>query len=245
MRTLRQTRGGAVDNEDPGYHPRPQQAEVNERKRKQPVKAESESALEDAPDATSHAHVGDEDGQAQNRAASLPRHAKRIKTPDSPPLPSLAAASIAEKEVEMEKLAPPQKPATTPVTPAIVARPFPPPNLMPNVPDFDPETPQWMRRAVQELRAKYENDLFEAVLRPLQPGPAPSMDWRIMCYDCFGKMYTPGPDEKLLSFEVHLKNKQHRANVNARIEAAALIAARSSRWGVFQSGPSRIRLMDP
>lgn len=46
-------------------------------------------------------------------------------------------------------------------------------------------------------------------------------------------MYSAGPDETLLNFEVHLKNKQHRENVNARIEAAALIAARSSRWGAY------------
>lgn len=52
----------------------------------------------------------------------------------------------------------------------------------------DPETPEWLRRAVQEQRAKYENDLFEAVSRGHELGPSSSMFWRIMCYDCSGKV---------------------------------------------------------
>ncbi|KAG9048408.1 SWI/SNF chromatin-remodeling complex subunit [Tulasnella sp. UAMH 9824] len=242
-----------ADNEDPEYHVRVQRAEVNERKRKLPVKAEIESVLEDGTDVTadaiSHAHMGDDGrpslSQAQNRTASPPRPAKRIKTPESPPSPPSATTRIAEKEVEIEKLAPPQESVTTSSTPNIVAQPFPRPNVIPNVPDFDPETPQWLRRAVQELRAKYENDLFEAVIRPLQPEPASSTTWRIMCYDCFGKMYTPGPDETLLNFEVHLKNRQHRENVNARISAAALIAERSSRWGWISKRAVNIKADEP
>lgn len=136
----RQTKD-VVDNEDPDYHVRLRQAEVNERKRKRPVKAESESVLGDAvdetPDVTSLAHVGDDDGIPWlSRAASLLRPAKRIKTPASPPSPPLEAARIAEEEVKLEKLAPPQKPDTTPFPTAIVAQPFPPPDLIPNVPDF-------------------------------------------------------------------------------------------------------------
>ena len=34
------------------------------------------------------------------------------------------------------------------------------------------------------------------------------------------QLYNLGPDETLTGFQVHFKNKQHRANVEARIKAA-------------------------
>ena len=34
---------------------------------------------------------------------------------------------------------------------------------------------------------------------------------------CAFQHYTPGPGETLQNFEVHLKNRQHRAKVNARL----------------------------
>ena len=40
---------------------------------------------------------------------------------------------------------------------------------------------------------------------------------RIRCRDCPGKLYTPGPDTTVGNFEVHLKNRQHRERVEARI----------------------------
>ena len=40
---------------------------------------------------------------------------------------------------------------------------------------------------------------------------------RIRCHDCPGKLYTPGPELTLKNFEVHLKNKNHREKVNARV----------------------------
>ena len=44
---------------------------------------------------------------------------------------------------------------------------------------------------------------------------------RIKCLDCPGKLYTPGPDTTASNFEVHLKNKQHKEKVEARLRAAA------------------------
>jgi SWI/SNF-related matrix-associated actin-dependent regulator of chromatin subfamily B protein 1 len=40
---------------------------------------------------------------------------------------------------------------------------------------------------------------------------------RIRCLDCPGKLYTPGPGMTVENFEVHLKNKQHREKVDARV----------------------------
>ena len=40
---------------------------------------------------------------------------------------------------------------------------------------------------------------------------------RIKCLDCPGKNYTPGPETGVTNFEVHLKNRQHRDKVDARV----------------------------
>lgn len=40
---------------------------------------------------------------------------------------------------------------------------------------------------------------------------------RIRCLDCPGKLYTPGPDTSASNFEVHLKNRNHKERVEARL----------------------------
>jgi SWI/SNF-related matrix-associated actin-dependent regulator of chromatin subfamily B protein 1 len=40
---------------------------------------------------------------------------------------------------------------------------------------------------------------------------------RIKCLDCPGKLYTPGPGEGVENFEVHLKIRKHRDEVEARL----------------------------
>lgn len=97
------------------------------------------------------------------------------------------------------------------------ARPVPGPAapgldaLSPAPPLASPAAPEWLTQAGERLRRKYPQDRFE--LRAKGPGL-----WRIKCIDCPGKLYTPGPEESLTNFEVHLKNRAHRANVAARVE---------------------------
>lgn len=40
---------------------------------------------------------------------------------------------------------------------------------------------------------------------------------RIRCNDCPGKLYTPGPAMTVENFEVHLKNRNHKEAVAARL----------------------------
>lgn len=40
---------------------------------------------------------------------------------------------------------------------------------------------------------------------------------RIRCLDCPGKLYNPGPGMGVEAFEVHLKNRGHRENVEGRL----------------------------
>ena len=87
----------------------------------------------------------------------------------------------------------------------------------------------------------YANDQFEPFMRytatdtttgapvPMpQPGAPvpPNVRFyflpRIKCLDCPGKLYTPGPDTTASNFEVHLKNKQHKEKVEARLRNNAL-----------------------
>ena len=42
------------------------------------------------------------------------------------------------------------------------------------------------------------------------------------------QLYTLGPGETLSNFEVHLKNRQHRAKVQARVNAAASAAGNTA-----------------
>ncbi|CCM05607.1 uncharacterized protein FIBRA_07836 [Fibroporia radiculosa] len=75
--------------------------------------------------------------------------------------------------------------------------------------------PAWLREAMIELQTKYPHDLFEVTIRRANPQANP--EWRLKCLDCPGKLYTPGPGETLQNYEVHLRNRQHRQKVNARI----------------------------
>lgn len=85
--------------------------------------------------------------------------------------------------------------------------------------DDDASTaPAWLQRAVEACRAKYTHDRFE-VLPRAQPAETPAVTdrWRIRCFDCPGKVYKPGPGESLANFEIHLKNRSHRAAVARRL----------------------------
>ncbi|KAF2195470.1 SNF5-domain-containing protein [Zopfia rhizophila CBS 207.26] len=102
--------------------------------------------------------------------------------------------------------------------------------------------PPWLNTALQELREKYPNDLFEATMRyniidqktqstikadqlppnaNLPPGVRAQYLPRIRCTDCPGKLYTSGPGLTVENFEVHLRNRQHKASVEKRMGKAS------------------------
>ncbi|KAI0701931.1 hypothetical protein BC835DRAFT_1501194 [Cytidiella melzeri] len=76
--------------------------------------------------------------------------------------------------------------------------------------------PEWLGAAIVEMQERYPDDRFEALL-PRKSLNSVSREWRIKCLDCPGKLYTPGPGETLQNYEVHLKNRQHRQKVTARV----------------------------
>lgn len=79
--------------------------------------------------------------------------------------------------------------------------------------------PAWLTAALHTCRARYPLDRFHAQRRVRTPDmPDDRDDWRIRCEDCPGKVYKPGPGESLANFEIHLKNRSHRANVARRTE---------------------------
>lgn len=82
-----------------------------------------------------------------------------------------------------------------------------------------PSPPQWLQRALSVIRAKYPADRFWEIARPAEDGSG-LLEWRIRCGDCPGKLYKLGPGDSLSNFEIHLKNRSHRAAVAARLGAA-------------------------
>lgn len=81
--------------------------------------------------------------------------------------------------------------------------------------------PAWLLRAVEACRAKYTHDRFEVLPRAHPEALGDSDRWRIRCFDCPGKVYKPGPGESLANFEIHLKNRGHRAAVAQRLPGGA------------------------
>ncbi|KAF8497579.1 hypothetical protein F5888DRAFT_1613301 [Russula emetica] len=62
------------------------------------------------------------------------------------------------------------------------------------------------------MNAKYPDDRFDIWPRM---APGGEQEWRVKCLDCPGKLYIPG--DSMSNFEVHLKNRNHRARVADRL----------------------------
>ncbi|KAM5536841.1 hypothetical protein V8D89_009559 [Ganoderma adspersum] len=140
-------------------------------------------------------------------SGSEPPLAHRVKmngthSKSAPPAPS-------EPEIKIESAS-----ASRVVSPPEASPPRPVPSAPPaqNPPLA---TPQWLTDSMTAMQAKYPDDNFEAVIR--KNATSGIYEFRIKCADCPGKHYTPGPGESLTNFEVHLKNRQHRSKVNARL----------------------------
>lgn len=99
-----------------------------------------------------------------------------------------------------------------------------------------PPPPSWLTSAIASLSAQYPKDRFEAKMRytvvdtktgqcvamPAEGQPAPKNIQftflpRILCRDCPGKLYNPGPDQTIGNFDVHLRHRLHRERVEARM----------------------------
>ncbi|KAH8653058.1 hypothetical protein BGZ60DRAFT_419478 [Tricladium varicosporioides] len=136
------------------------------------------------------------------------------------------------------------QPLTTVTTPGaqgqigrVDAPPPPGPGQPAHVP---PPPPSWLTAGLTSLLTTYPSDRFEGVMRysavnsttevpcPAPPAGQPTPEGikymylpRIRCHDCPGKLYTPGPETTVGNFEVHLKNRQHRERVEARVAASS------------------------
>jgi len=56
---------------------------------------------------------------------------------------------------------------------------------------------------------------------PLPPHAKAQYLPRIRCVDCPGKLYTAGPGPTVENFEVHLRNRQHKTNVEKRVKSGS------------------------
>ncbi|KAF3483328.1 YlSNF5 [Arthroderma uncinatum] len=123
-----------------------------------------------------------------------------------------------------------KKPVNPPQFHGVIDAPHPlPPGTQP------PPPPQWLTHGLVGLKRQYPNDSFEGTMRytavdpttnlPIpnaaQSHPGQKLPYkyfpRIRCNDCPGKLYTPGPAMTVENFEVHLKNRNHKEAVAARV----------------------------
>ncbi|KAJ9614116.1 SWI/SNF chromatin-remodeling complex subunit [Cladophialophora chaetospira] len=145
-----------------------------------------------------------------------------------PPSPAMAPTSI-------PAMAPTSVRATGPTSAPVMA-----PGDIPGAVDATanpktpaPPPPEWLVQDLQRLRniENYSKDRFEPLMKHMAIDPAtgklvtPSEATRtyshkyvprIRCSDCLGKVYLPGEGLTASNFESHLKNRVHRANVDAR-----------------------------
>ncbi|KUJ19584.1 SNF5-domain-containing protein, partial [Mollisia scopiformis] len=133
------------------------------------------------------------------------------------------------------------QPSSTPAPQGQIGSVDAPPPPAPGQPvPAPPPPPAWLTSGLNALLTQYPNDRFEGVMRysavnttteaPTAQPPAgqPIPDNvkfmylpRIRCQDCPGKLYTPGPETTVGNFEVHLKNRQHRERVEARVASSS------------------------
>ncbi|KAI0251835.1 hypothetical protein BJV78DRAFT_1207106 [Lactifluus subvellereus] len=100
-------------------------------------------------------------------------------------------------------------PTTDDVSPSL-----PGPSARPTSPVHSAEDlpPESIIAAHAAMIAKYPDDRFDIVTRA---APSGEQEWRVKCLDCPGKLYIPG--DGMSNFEVHLKNRNHRARVAERL----------------------------
>ncbi|KAM0793241.1 hypothetical protein ACM66B_000705 [Microbotryomycetes sp. NB124-2] len=173
----------------------------------------------------------DDSDDSQDSSVPLAHRKARGQSPD---LPFVDVGSDSESSASASQPPTPRRPSAAPPQrpPPTAARPPPPP---------PPEPLPWMKQAAAGLKAKQVDDRFEIIPRPRAPDSTAALEWRIRCLDCPGKLYNLGPGETLDNFAIHFRNKQHRANVEARLgrgKPAGDVAAPSSSSAVAGGGGS-------
>jgi len=151
--------------------------------------------------------------ELQQQASMLP------PKPPAQKAPQTSSPPVASSPLPVHP-PPPRSAEDIPVSPLT---PFPP--IHTNTPQ---QPPEWLSTALSKLRETYTSDRFEATMRRVAydaetgqsiqqsnlPNHSGSVKWkwipRIRCHDCPGKLYTPGPEQTVDSFLVHVKNRGHR-----------------------------------
>ncbi|GEM06380.1 SWI/SNF-related matrix-associated actin-dependent regulatorof chromatin subfamily B member 1 [Rhodotorula toruloides] len=168
----------------------------------------------------------DEDSDEEESSVSRPGRRRRPAHYGSPDTPfvhfdsdnsddeSLEAASPPATRLRRDLSAAASPPPSFRATPGAPPKPQTVSSAVPLAPP--PQPPEWLVKAAADLRARQVDDRFDLIPRP-RPADLSAQEWRIRCLDCPGKLYNLGPGETLDGFTVHFKNRNHRANVDARL----------------------------
>ena len=76
--------------------------------------------------------------------------------------------------------------------------------------------PDWIIRERDLLQTRYPNDRFEIIER--------RNEFCIRCHDCPGKLYRTGPEFTLNNLKIHLRNRDHRNNVEKRLNSDGVVS---------------------
>ncbi|KIV95434.1 hypothetical protein, variant [Exophiala mesophila] len=150
------------------------------------------------------------------------------------PRPSHHSRSTSAAPLNLAAMPPPPSPVPPPadIPGAVDATSHGPSSSRPA-----PPPPDWLTNDLARLRKLYPDDRFEGLMKHTAMDPktqklVPSNEAskalphkyvpRIRCLDCPGRVYMTGPGTTAESFEAHLKNRNHRIAVDARVAKAAV-----------------------
>lgn len=175
---------------------------------------------------------------SRNKKAKAPVNTA-TEAPSEPQTPQVTVTELPASPVAAPAAATIDRPGSAVSSVSSTSEPQPPPPLQANgsgdslappvpnhaqhsvvtserMPSNEHPLEEWLSAAKDEMQQRYPDDRFVIILRTAS-GLDPAGEWRVKCMDCPGKLYKPGPNETLDNFEVHLRNRQHRAKVNERL----------------------------
>ncbi|KZV84892.1 SNF5-domain-containing protein [Exidia glandulosa HHB12029] len=157
--------------------------------------------------------------KARVNGSSRPPAEGRGASPPPPPPAPIPVALPSPRVAAARAAVQPPPPIDVSVRPSTHALPTSATDSTPVLRSPPLSRPEWLTAAMQDLQSRYMTDRFEVVQRPRVQSENVADDeiWRIRCIDCPGKLYKPGPEQSLVNFEVHLRNRLHRAKVSQRL----------------------------
>lgn len=198
---------------DPAFHLKLKDETDRSKTTSKRKRGPAKETVEDAPTPAAQLETPSKGRARANSAASTSSSAS-----ESPLARRVRAHSSREKEDKDASAAPHSSGGRT-TTPGAGGNADDEGNSAPDGAENKHSPPAWFVPAAAALKKEYPDDKFELVPRN---GRAGAREWRIKCLDCPGKLYKANKEgeQNMNNFEVHLKNRVHRKQVNERLASS-------------------------